>query len=94
MRKHLTNRCKYDKLTNAPDAATHREIFGGVAQLGERTVRIRKVRSSILPVSTKQVKGEPISLGRWIRLYHLFLGIHMQSHRRFPACGFVILGIP
>ena len=54
MRKHLTNRCKYDKLTTAPDAVTHREIFGGVAQLGERTVRIRKVRSSILPVSTKK----------------------------------------
>ncbi len=31
----------------------HRELFGGVAQLGERTVRIRKVESSILFVSTK-----------------------------------------
>ena len=29
------------------------EISGGVAQLGERTVRIRKVESSILFVSTK-----------------------------------------
>jgi hypothetical protein len=29
------------------------KIFGGVAQLGERTVRIRKVESSILFVSTK-----------------------------------------
>ena len=28
--------------------------FGGVAQLGERTVRIRKVESSILFVSTKK----------------------------------------
>ncbi|MBQ7289265.1 MAG: hypothetical protein IJW78_06065 [Clostridia bacterium] len=28
---------------------------------------------SIPAASTKQVKGEPISLGRWIRLYHLFL---------------------
>lgn len=28
-------------------------ILGGVAQLGERTVRIRKVESSILFVSTK-----------------------------------------
>ena len=27
-------------------------LFGGVAQLGERTVRIRKVESSILFVST------------------------------------------
>ena len=30
--------------------------FGGVAQLGERTVRIRKVESSILFVSTKKNK--------------------------------------
>ena len=29
------------------------KISGGVAQLGERTVRIRKVESSILFVSTK-----------------------------------------
>ena len=29
-------------------------MFGGVAQLGERTVRIRKVESSILFVSTKR----------------------------------------
>ena len=29
-------------------------LFGGVAQLGERTVRIRKVESSILFISTKQ----------------------------------------
>ena len=32
----------------------HRNTFGGVAQLGERTVRIRKVESSILFVSTKK----------------------------------------
>ncbi len=29
------------------------KAYGGVAQLGERTVRIRKVESSILFVSTK-----------------------------------------
>ena len=29
-------------------------VYGGVAQLGERTVRIRKVESSILFVSTKK----------------------------------------
>ena len=29
-------------------------LYGGVAQLGERTVRIRKVESSILFVSTKK----------------------------------------
>ena len=34
-----------------------REQFGGVAQLGERTVRIRKVESSILFVSTNTQKG-------------------------------------
>ena len=32
----------------------HRRIYGPVAQLGERTVRIRKVGSSILLVSTKK----------------------------------------
>ena len=31
-----------------------KSVFGGVAQLGERTVRIRKVESSILFVSTKE----------------------------------------
>lgn len=31
-------------------------IFGPVAQLGERTVRIRKVESSILFVSTKKAR--------------------------------------
>ena len=30
------------------------KVYGGVAQLGERTVRIRKVESSILFVSTKK----------------------------------------
>ena len=30
-------------------------VFGGVAQLGERTVRIRKVESSILFVSTTKI---------------------------------------
>ena len=38
---------------------------GGVAQLGERTVRIRKVESSILFVSTKlktaQLLGNPVT---------------------------------
>ena len=37
-----------------PVWSPHRELFGGVAQLGERTVRIRKVESSILFVSTKK----------------------------------------
>ena len=37
-----------------PVRMPHRELFGGVAQLGERTVRIRKVESSILFVSTKK----------------------------------------
>ena len=36
-----------------PVCWSHREFYGGVAQLGERTVRIRKVESSILFVSTK-----------------------------------------
>ena len=41
--------------------------YGGVAQLGERTVRIRKVESSILFVSTKQVLDEHLFLQRWFR---------------------------
>ena len=41
--------------------------FGGVAQLGERTVRIRKVESSILFVSTKQVLDEHLFLQRRFR---------------------------
>ena len=35
-------------------------MFGGVAQLGERTVRIRKVESSILFVSTKKKARESV----------------------------------
>ena len=40
-------------LTIAGKCAMIALAFGGVAQLGERTVRIRKVESSILFVSTK-----------------------------------------
>ena len=53
----------------------HRECFGGVAQLGERTVRIRKVESSILFVSTKKEQGHlygvPVLFrsGVWIQLW-------------------------
>ena len=36
-----------------PVWSPHRDIFGGVAQLGERTVRIRKVAGSIPVISTK-----------------------------------------
>ena len=54
-------------------------IYGLVAQLGEHTVRIRKVEGSIPFKSTKQVKGEPISFRRWIRLYRLFLSIHTSN---------------
>ncbi len=41
---------------------------GLVAQLGAHHIRIVGVGSSNLLESTKQVKGESISLGRWIRL--------------------------
>ena len=37
-----------------PVRMPHRELFGGVAQLGERTVRIRKVVGSIPIRSTKK----------------------------------------
>ena len=46
-----------------PVRRSHRELFGGVAQLGERTVRIRKVESSILFVSTKKHRDT-----RWVSL--------------------------
>ena len=45
-----------------PVRMPHRERFGGVAQLGERTVRIRKVESSILFVSTITHTHEPAPL--------------------------------
>ena len=40
-------------------------INGPVAQLGERTVRIRKVESSILFVSTMQKNGLTMRLSRF-----------------------------
>ena len=43
------------------------DFYGGVAQLGERTVRIRKVESSILFVSTKKktpLESEPLRFGQ------------------------------
>ena len=45
----LTNAPKCFNILQVPCGVRH----GGVAQLGERTVRIRKVESSILFVSTK-----------------------------------------
>ena len=41
-----------------------KRIRGGVAQLGERTVRIRKVKGSNPSVSTKQALGEHFLLQR------------------------------
>ena len=52
--------------------------FGGVAQLGERTVRIRKVESSILFVSTKQVLDEHLFLQRRLRR-EVFALIHNRK---------------
>ena len=54
-------------LTIAGKCAMIALAFGGVAQLGERTVRIRKVESSILFVSTKQVLDEHLFLQRRLR---------------------------
>ena len=47
--------------TISEKVAIIRKLFGGVAQLGERTVRIRKVESSILFVSTKKSVKSMIS---------------------------------
>ena len=44
---------KFPLYKSAP-GCYNRNVLGGVAQLGERTVRIRKVESSILFVSTKE----------------------------------------
>ena len=41
--------------------------YGLVAQLGERSVRIREVESSSLFRSTKQVLDEHLFLQRWFR---------------------------
>ena len=46
---------------------------------GEVLSKLLSDRGSIPLTSTKQVKGEPISLGRWIRLYRLFLSIHTSK---------------
>ena len=51
---------------------------GGVAQLGERTVRIRKVESSILFVSTKQVLDEHL-LFQWRLRREVFALIHNKK---------------
>ena len=46
---------------------------GPVAQLGERTVRIRKVESSILFVSTITNQSEPYAGWRWVRIDCFFV---------------------
>ena len=43
--------------------------FGGVAQLGERTVRIRKVESSILFVSTKNHRNSIRNYGGFLFVF-------------------------
>ena len=50
--------------------------LGGVAQLGERTVRIRKVESSILFVSTISNEVTPKS---WTEMLN-FLGVLFTSY--------------
>lgn len=55
-------------------------IFGGVAQLGERTVRIRKVESSILFVSTKSNVHLSVRSERWTLLLN-----HVYIRRRSSA---------
>ena len=53
-------------------------LCGGVAQLGERTVRIRKVESSILFVSTK-IPFTKVG-GIFIFQYSIFINFS------FPSC--------
>jgi hypothetical protein len=42
-------------------AAYNRSLVGGVAQLGERLVRNQEVVSSILILSTTNIKGLPLA---------------------------------
>ncbi len=53
--------------------------FGGVAQLGERTVRIRKVESSILFVSTNNKFTVILIELRWTFVYGLSRVLYVIS---------------
>ena len=53
--------------------------FGGVAQLGERTVRIRKVESSILFVSTNSKSTVILIELRWTFVYGLSRVLYVIS---------------
>ena len=53
--------------------------FGGVAQLGERTVRIRKVESSILFVSTNNKSTVILIELRWTFVYGLSRVLYVIS---------------
>ena len=59
--------------TNAERCDKIKYVFGGVAQLGERTVRIRKVESSILFVSTKYINpAKPVIIG----IHGIYIFLH------------------
>ena len=56
-------------------------IHGGVAQLGERTVRIRKVESSILFVSTKKDTTFVVSFFTFLPLVALPAGVNSTCRK-------------
>ena len=66
-------------------ASQQLEILGDVAQLGERTVRIRKVESSILFVSTKKYRELQV-LGLFITFLSVILAtLNSQFHECVPS---------
>ncbi len=66
-------------LTIAGKCAMIALAFGGVAQLGERTVRIRKVESSILFVSTNNKSTVILIELRWTFVYGLSRVLYVIS---------------
>ena len=70
-----------------PVWSPHRELFGGVAQLGERTVRIRKVESSILFVSTNKEKDTHPGV-----LFFIYAGYSGSNSEKATAFSKVLRG--
>jgi hypothetical protein len=78
-----------DHLTTCTKRSPKIEQFsqlGGVAQLGERTVRIRKVESSILFVSTKKT-AKSKDLAVFYNFFDKIEGLRTERFRFFRKMG-------
>ena len=62
-------------------SAVASHVYGGVAQLGERTVRIRKVESSILFVSISTAKSKGFAV------FCMSAQRHIQNHHHAKPGG-------